>query len=121
MRRGGSEVGWNESEIRHVLPHSAGGRTTLSNGALVHKSCHLKSEAQTRDFALEFLAAKGQYRRERWFGSRNCLNIDRGDPWRQPGVPASQVADPLLALGISKRVARIMAALLAPNGRAYIR
>lgn len=40
-----SEVVWSDGEIHHVVLHSAGGRTTLENGALVHKHCHPKGPA----------------------------------------------------------------------------
>jgi hypothetical protein len=36
-------VSWDDHEIHHVDPHSKGGPTNLSNGALVHKKCHPKS------------------------------------------------------------------------------
>ena len=42
---------WNDIEIHHVTEHHSGGATILSNGALVHKSCHPRSEDAVRDFA----------------------------------------------------------------------
>jgi hypothetical protein len=44
--------------VHHVIEHSAGGATTLENGALVHKACHPKGEAQTAAFATKFAAAQ---------------------------------------------------------------
>jgi hypothetical protein len=41
----GGEVPWPEVEIHHIEQHSMGGRTELSNGALVHKHCHPKGLA----------------------------------------------------------------------------
>ncbi|HVT54672.1 MAG TPA: HNH endonuclease signature motif containing protein, partial [Xanthobacteraceae bacterium] len=38
-----SDVPWNEAEIHHVKRHSDGGRTSMDNGALVHRHCHPKS------------------------------------------------------------------------------
>lgn len=42
---------WNDVEIHHVEEHQHGGPTTLANGALVHKSCHPKSEHAVEAFA----------------------------------------------------------------------
>ena len=36
-------VVWSEVEVHHVEPHSEGGKTDLSNAALVHRACHPKS------------------------------------------------------------------------------
>ncbi len=47
----GHEVPWSEHEIHHVAEHTHGGRTTLENGALVHKHCHPKGDAATAAFA----------------------------------------------------------------------
>jgi hypothetical protein len=46
-----AEVLWADHEIHHVEEHSKGGRTTLSNGALVHKHCHPKGQRATAEFA----------------------------------------------------------------------
>ena len=35
-----AEVLWDELEIHHVIRHSAGGATELSNGVAVHRQCH---------------------------------------------------------------------------------
>lgn len=35
-----SQLRPEESEVHHILPHSQGGRTELSNGVLVHSSCN---------------------------------------------------------------------------------
>ena len=44
---------WTASEIHHVVPHKDGGTTTLGNGALVHLTCHPKSEGKTQELAEE--------------------------------------------------------------------
>ncbi len=44
------EVLWEEMEIHHVIPHHQGGKTDLSNGALMHKGCHPRSEENTNAF-----------------------------------------------------------------------
>jgi 5-methylcytosine-specific restriction endonuclease McrA len=49
---------WNEAEVHHVVEHSAGGKTDFDNAALVHKACHQKREAATKDFAEKLCAAK---------------------------------------------------------------
>lgn len=41
----GSQVAWNDAEIHHLKEHSKGGETTLTNAALVHRSCHPKGKA----------------------------------------------------------------------------
>ena len=46
----GEEVPWADAEIHHVDPHSQGGGTNLMNGALVHKSCHPKSQKEVAAF-----------------------------------------------------------------------
>ncbi len=46
-----AEVTWDESDIHHVDGHANGGRTTLANGALVHRHCHPKGEVATTEFA----------------------------------------------------------------------
>lgn len=56
-------VDWSDGEIHHVIEHSVGGKTSLDNGALVHKNCHPKGKANTEAFAAKFIsqraAAKG--------------------------------------------------------------
>ena len=47
----GVDVLWADAEIHHVEQHSAGGLTTLANGALVHKSCHPKGQKDVAAFA----------------------------------------------------------------------
>lgn len=47
----GAEVVWVDAEFHHVQLHSKGGSTVISNGALVHKACHPKSEKATKEFA----------------------------------------------------------------------
>lgn len=37
-----SSVAWEEAEIHHIDEHSAGGKTVLNNGILVHRACHPK-------------------------------------------------------------------------------
>ena len=53
-------VGWQEGEIHHVVEHSAGGSTSIENGALVHKSCHPKGAVQTAAFAKKFAEQKAE-------------------------------------------------------------
>ena len=43
-------VNWEEAEIHHVLPYSEGGKTELSNGALMHRSCHPKNSRTVEAF-----------------------------------------------------------------------
>lgn len=47
----GAEVEWSDGEIHHVETHSAGGSTTIDNGALVHKACHPKGAKAVSGFA----------------------------------------------------------------------
>jgi hypothetical protein len=49
--RCGAELKWDEAEFHHVLEHRNGGRTTIENGALVHKSCHPKTQKAVAEFA----------------------------------------------------------------------
>ena len=39
-----------DMEIHHVVPHSEGGKTSFDNGALVHRSCHPKTENDVKRF-----------------------------------------------------------------------
>ncbi len=41
-------VPWTEAEIDHVIPHIHGGETTLENGRVVCRSCHLRGSAVHR-------------------------------------------------------------------------
>lgn len=43
-------VEWPSAEIHHVIPHSEGGRTTIENGALMHRDCHPKLEGRVDEF-----------------------------------------------------------------------
>lgn len=52
----GEEVLWADAEIHHIQQHSEGGRTVLENGALVHKSCHPKSQKDVAAFAQNWKA-----------------------------------------------------------------
>ena len=45
------EVPWKDAELHHVLEHSKGGVTSVSNAALVHRACHPKSAAGTKALA----------------------------------------------------------------------
>lgn len=49
----GEQVIWPEVEIHHVEEHATGGRTALSNGALVHGGCHPKG-ADATNFAIQW-------------------------------------------------------------------
>lgn len=40
-----AEVVWDEAEIHHIEGYADGGKTSLENGALVHKYCHPKGSA----------------------------------------------------------------------------
>jgi 5-methylcytosine-specific restriction endonuclease McrA len=53
-----AQVSWPEAEIHHVVEHSQGGETRLNNGALVHKVCHPKGHAATKQFAEKFLSSQ---------------------------------------------------------------
>lgn len=52
----GADVLWADAEIHHVDQHSQGGLTELRNGALVHKSCHPKSQKDVAAFAQHWKA-----------------------------------------------------------------
>jgi hypothetical protein len=62
--RCGAEVPWNEAEVHHVVEHSKGGITNLSNAALVHSACHPKGEAATKEFADQFFASQSTRKRD---------------------------------------------------------
>ena len=47
------DVDWAQAHIHHVVAHSDGGKTTMSNGVLVHDQCHPRGEA-ARDFAKQY-------------------------------------------------------------------
>jgi hypothetical protein len=53
-----AQIPWNEAQVHHVIEHSQGGQTLLTNAALVHKACHPKGEAATKAFAKQFLASR---------------------------------------------------------------
>lgn len=42
---------WGDFEVHHVEEHAKGGLTALSNGALVHKGCHPKTQQDVENFA----------------------------------------------------------------------
>lgn len=44
------KTSWEESDIHHVTPHSAGGVTEIDNGALVHRECHPKNRYDVERF-----------------------------------------------------------------------
>jgi 5-methylcytosine-specific restriction endonuclease McrA len=46
-----ADVVWDDGEIHHVAQHSDGGRTSMDNGALVHRHCHPKGSVGTENFA----------------------------------------------------------------------
>ena len=48
------EVPWGDAEFHHVKPHSDGGATIISNGALVCRECHPLSAGDVRRFADHF-------------------------------------------------------------------
>jgi hypothetical protein len=54
----GADVSWNDAQVHHIVEHSLGGPTVLTNGALVHKACHPKGDAATKVFADRFLASR---------------------------------------------------------------
>ena len=72
-----SEVPWKEAEIHHVLEHSSGGGTVLANGALVHKKCHPKSDAEVAAFAKKFAKIK-RNRVTRSVLGGEAFNLDLG-------------------------------------------
>lgn len=45
------EVVWDEADFHHVEAHNDGGRTTIDNGALVHRECHPKGAVAVAEFA----------------------------------------------------------------------
>ncbi|MBZ9675069.1 DUF262 domain-containing protein [Mesorhizobium sp. ES1-1] len=51
-------VAWGDAEVHHVHEHSAGGPTTVENGALVHAACHPKGTGPTAAFAEKFAKKK---------------------------------------------------------------
>ena len=46
-----ADVIWPKAEIHHVEQHRHGGRTILTNGALVHRQCHPKGQTAETAFA----------------------------------------------------------------------
>ena len=48
------EVLWGDAEFHHVEPHSDGGATIVSNGALVCRECHPRSTEDVQRFADHF-------------------------------------------------------------------
>lgn len=49
---------YDEMEVHHIHPHSNGGKTSISNGAIVHPQCHPKSNADVVAFRERRLAYK---------------------------------------------------------------
>ena len=45
------DVAWNEAQVHHIVPHTKGGPTTVSNAVLVHSACHPRSDEEVRRFA----------------------------------------------------------------------
>jgi len=44
------EVHFDDMEVHHVTPHASGGKTSVENGAIVHKECHPKSQQAVAEF-----------------------------------------------------------------------
>ena len=44
------KVPWEECELHHVLPHTEGGETSISNAVLVHRQCHPKDDNNVSAF-----------------------------------------------------------------------
>ena len=68
MEKKSRRVLWEESEIHHVVPHSKGGLTKISNAALVHRDCHPKSEKDVDKF--------NEWWRSRTIGSTKAFTLD---------------------------------------------
>ena len=50
MEKNEHRIVWDESDIHHVVPHSAGGATDIDNAALVHRDCHPKADHDVERF-----------------------------------------------------------------------
>ena len=57
-------VDWQDSEIHHVVPYVEGGKTEISNGALMHHDCHPKQDATVEQF-------------RRWWGEKNHQQFEK--------------------------------------------
>lgn len=76
-----AEVSWNEAEVHHVIEHSKGGASDLSNAALVHKACHPKGSVAPRAFAEKFFASQQETERTSKGLSENA---GQGFLWESP-------------------------------------
>jgi hypothetical protein len=54
-----ADVVWDDTDIHHVDPHRAGGRSALENGALVHRHCHPKGTVAEAAFAAKWQLRQG--------------------------------------------------------------
>lgn len=61
MRGEHSSVNWNNAEYHHIVPHSEGGKTEVSNGALMHPKCHPRSQAAVATFREWWESERGNY------------------------------------------------------------
>ncbi len=50
MKGSSRRVSWDECDIHHVVPYAQGGLTEIYNAVLVHRECHPKSPADTKEF-----------------------------------------------------------------------
>jgi len=76
----GNEVAWPEMEIHHVEEHSKGGKTTLENGALVHKDkCHPKGAEATSAFAKKWAESNSQGSSSNVASAADDSSIDEDD------------------------------------------
>ncbi|MDA7972275.1 MAG: DUF262 domain-containing protein [Gammaproteobacteria bacterium] len=53
------KVAFSDAEIHHVREHQHGGRSVMSNGALVHKKCHPRKQQDVEKF-LQWWESKNQ-------------------------------------------------------------
>ncbi|WP_423910296.1 HNH endonuclease [Candidatus Spongiihabitans sp.] len=60
MRDDSVVVPWNDAEFHHVQEHHQGGKSVLSNGALVHKGCHPRSKENVDKFCCWWESGKNE-------------------------------------------------------------
>lgn len=63
MRGDSAVVAWSDAEFHHVKEHHRGGKSVISNGALVHKGCHPRAKEDVDSFC-------------HWWESRQDENMD---------------------------------------------
>ncbi|MCC1495129.1 HNH endonuclease [Cognatishimia sp. F0-27] len=80
------EVAFDDMEVHHITPHSQGGKTSLNNGAIVHKACHPKSEQEVSAFYEKWRLRKSYLHQKKMQDRGFSQPPEAGTDYEQDGV-----------------------------------